>query len=150
VKLLLPAPLAAQIVAEAEANAPKECCGLIEGLSQGKIFHAHRLHPARNCAAAVDRFEIAPEDHFAAARAARTRGCRLIGCYHSHPHGVAEPSRHDWDGAGEKDFLWLIAAGMGASTTLAAWLYRSGAFLPLALSVPLGADLVTSSLNERS
>ena len=144
-KLLLPAPLAAQIAAESGAAAPRQCCGLIEGLSQGKKFDAHRLHPARNCATAAGRFEIAPEDHFAAAKAARAHGRRLFGCYHSDPDGIAEPSRHDRDGAEERDFIWLIAACGGASTNLTAWLYRSGLFMPMVLIDPLGADLVTSS-----
>jgi proteasome lid subunit RPN8/RPN11 len=147
-KLLLPDALAAQIRVEAIAAWPNECCGLIEGSSAGEQFGVHLLHPARNRATASDRFEIAPEDHIAAAKAARARGHRLIGCYHSHPNGQLQPSPHD--GAGEEDFLWLIVATDGASANLAAWLYRAGRFTPLPLSEAVGADLVTSSLNERS
>jgi proteasome lid subunit RPN8/RPN11 len=145
---MLPAPLAAQITAEAKAAFPAECCGLIEGLGVDGIFEGCVLHPARNAATEADRFEIAPEDHFAAFRAARARGRRLIGCYHSHPDGQFRPSQYD--GKGDDNVIWLIAATDGASAKLAAWLYRAGGFAPLALMEPLGADLVTSSLNERS
>ena len=148
VNLLLPAPLAEQIKAEARAAYPRECCGLIEGLHGDQLSGAFCLHPARNLAAAPGRFEIAPEDHLAAAKAARARGHSLIGCYHSHPNGRLEPSAHD--SGGEEDFLWLIAATDGASSNLAAWLYREGRFTPLELISAVGADLVTSSLNERS
>jgi proteasome lid subunit RPN8/RPN11 len=149
---MMPAPLAAQIQAEARAAFPRECCGLIEGqikdMGEAGIFDARRLHPARNRAEAADRFAIAPEDHIAAAKAARARGHRLIGCYHSHPNGQLQPSLHD--GEGEEDFLWLIAATDGVSSNLAAWLYRAGRFTPLELIWAVGADLVTSSLNERN
>jgi len=144
----MPALLAAQIQAEAKAAYPRECCGLIEGLHGNGIFDARLLHPARNRATAANRFEISPEDHFAAARRARARGHRLIGCYHSHPNGRLQPSPRD--GESEGDFLWLIAATDGASSNLAAWLYRAGRFTPLELSDAVGADLVTSSLNERN
>jgi proteasome lid subunit RPN8/RPN11 len=148
VKLMLPAPLAAQIQAEAKMAWPAECCGLIEGVRTNDVFEVRALHPARNAATEPDRFEIAPEDHLAASRAARARAQRLIGCYHSHPNGRLQPSPRDR--AGEEDFVWLIAATDGASSNLAAWLYRAGGFTPLELRSAVGADWVTSSLNERS
>ena len=40
------------------------------------------------------RYEVAPEDHFAAVRAARADGLEVIGAYHSHPASPAEPSSH--------------------------------------------------------
>ena len=144
--LILPEALRAQIEAEAHAAAPGECCGLIEGVAAGDMFEARALHPARNLATAGNRFEIAPEDHLSASRTARAHGHRLIGCYHSHPEGEAEPSSHDEMGAGEKDFLWLIAAT--APFQLGAFVYRGPGFEPVTLAI--AADLVTTSLNERS
>lgn len=133
-KLLLPAALRAQILAEARAAVPRECCGLMLGRRGGDGATATSLHPARNDAAGHDRFEIAPEDHFAAQRAARGAGEALIGCYHSHPQGAPVMSAADLAGAGEENFLWLIATPQGA---LAAFVYFNG--------VATGADLVTSS-----
>ena len=146
--LILPEALKAQIEAEAKQAFPRECCGLIEGIECGGVFEAHALHPARNDATAPDRFDIAPEDHLKASRFSRGNGHRLIGCYHSHPHGAPEPSRHDEAGAGEENFIWLIAATDGVQCRLGAFLYRSSAFVPLAFTV--GADLVTSSLKVRN
>ena len=146
--LILPLGLKARIEAEARAAFPRECCGLIEGIVSGAVFEARALHAARNQAQAPDRFDIAPEDHLKASRLARTRGHRLIGCYHSHPNGVAEPSRQDANGAAEEDFLWLIAATDGAAAHIRAFAYRSSAFEPVAFTT--GADLVTSSPNERN
>ena len=133
-RLALPEGLAAQILAEARAADPRECCGLILGRRDGDGAIAAALQPARNVAARDDRFEIAPEDHFTALRRAREQRQAVIGCYHSHPNGVAQPSTHDVAGCGEDNFLWLIATPDGA---LAAFVYFDG--------VMTGAVLVTSS-----
>jgi proteasome lid subunit RPN8/RPN11 len=121
----LPAALAEQIRREALAAHPGECCGLIEGRCDGDVFRVMALHPARNLAQDTDRFEIDPGDHLAASKVARANGRELIGCYHSHPAGRAQPSARDLFGAGEEDFLWLIAAG----EELAAFVYFGGGFV---------------------
>jgi len=126
IRVALPERLRAQILGEARAAHPGECCGLLEGFRtpSGDEFRVTALHPAQNLAPAPDRFEIAPEDHIKAFKAARANGHALIGCYHSHPNGRAEPSAADRVGAGEEDFLWLIAAG----ARLEAFVYRRGEF----------------------
>jgi proteasome lid subunit RPN8/RPN11 len=148
VKLHLPAVLRDVVVEAAKAAFPRECCGLVEGVQDGEDFHATALHPAHNIAEAPDRFEIAPADHIAASKSARRRGHRLIGCYHSHPDGRARPSAQDLAGAGEENFLWLIAATGDGRPELAAFVYRPSGFEEVVLNE--GADLVTSSSNERS
>jgi proteasome lid subunit RPN8/RPN11 len=129
----LPAVLADQIRREATAAAPRECCGLVEGLREEGHFWVTALHPARNLAVEADRFDIDPRDHLVAAKAARAKGRHIIGCYHSHPHGAARPSPRDRAGAGEDNFLWLIAAG----GDLTAFVYFRGDFV--------GVDWVMSS-----
>lgn len=129
----LPPALLADLLAEARRALPRECCGLLEGLRARDGFTIHALHPARNLSSDPDCFEIAPRDHFAAARKARENGAAIVGCYHSHPNGRAQPSARDLDGAGEDGFLWLIVAG----ATVNAFVYFDGAFV--------GADCVTSS-----
>jgi proteasome lid subunit RPN8/RPN11 len=124
IRVALPEDLRARILQEAGLAFPGECCGLVEGTRSGGAFQVAALHSARNLASAPDRFEIAPEDHFRALKAARANGRTLIGCYHSHPNGRAEPSAIDKAGAGEENFLWLIAAG----GTLGAFVYLRGAF----------------------
>jgi len=151
-KLLLPPQLRAAIEDHARASFPRECCGLIQGLSDGDTAQALVLHPARNVALGTDRFEIAPEDHFQALRDARTNHRALIGCYHSHPRGEAKPSAHDLAGAGEDGFLWLIVglSDREAPVALAAFVYSATTFLPAELAEARGADLVTSSGKARS
>jgi len=127
------AALADRIRAEARVASPAECCGLLEGLREAGGFRVCALHPARNLSLDMDRFEMDPRDQFAAQRAARESGRAIIGCYHSHPHGAAQPSAADLSGADEEEFLWLIAG----AAELRAFVYLRGAFV--------GADWVTSS-----
>lgn len=141
-KLFLPEALRARIESEARATFPRECCGLIEGIHDGDAAQAIALHPARNIAIRADRFEIDPEDHFAALKAARANGRALIGCYHSHPNGQALPSATDKAGAGEEDFVWLIAglSGEQSPVALAAFVYSAAGFLPAELADPAGEN----------
>jgi proteasome lid subunit RPN8/RPN11 len=146
-KLALPREFRTRIEWHARAAYPGECCGLIEGVRDGDIARALALHPARNIAVLHDRFEIHPEDHFAALKAARANGHAIIGCYHSHPGGPPLPSETDLSGAGEEDFHWLIAAisHANAPATFGAFVYRAAAFEPAEPSEAEGADFVTSS-----
>jgi proteasome lid subunit RPN8/RPN11 len=134
---MLSEKFADEIARQAMAAFPGECCGLVEGLNENGILRVMRLHPARNLATAPDRFEIDPSDHIAAVKAARADGAQIIGCYHSHPGGRAEPSSEDLAQAAEEDFLWLIAATDGARCETRSFLYRASAFN--ALSAPTGS-----------
>lgn len=120
----LPAALAAAIRAAAEGAHPRECCGLVEGVRGDSAFRVAALHPARNLSDDDSRFEIDPADHLKAQKAARANGHTIIGCYHSHPRGLAQPSAADAAGAGQDNFLWLIAN----ESELNAFVYLGGEF----------------------
>ena len=107
--LLLPKSLRDAIAAESHAAFPRECCGLIEGTREGGAARASAIHPVRNLASEPDRFELDPAEQFRLLRGLRGSGRELIGCYHSHPNGSAELSPRDRAGAGEDEFVWLIA-----------------------------------------
>ncbi|HEY2034880.1 MAG TPA: M67 family metallopeptidase [Rhizomicrobium sp.] len=116
--LILSAALREQIAGQALAAMPRECCGLIEGKRDGDVVRIVALHPANNLAADTDRFEIDPVDHFHAIRVARANGHEIVGCYHSHPNGRAEPSARDAEGAWDESFIWLIAAVSGTAVSV--------------------------------
>lgn len=120
----IPLALTDALRAAAKSAYPNECCGLLEGMREGDIFHVYVLHPVRNRAPRSDRFEIDAADHIAAQKAARANGRSIIGCYHSHPDGVAQPSQTDTTGAAQEDFLWAIVAG----EELDCFVYRDGGF----------------------
>jgi proteasome lid subunit RPN8/RPN11 len=131
--LFLAAVLREQLEREARAAFPRECCGLIEGRREGDAIRAVALHPTRNLSAGDDSFEIDPAGHIALTRALRGTGRQIVGCYHSHPNGRAEPSGRDWEGAGEEDFVWLIAALRDAGSVPSLGAFMACSFAPVAI-----------------
>jgi len=133
--LHLPSHLRDQLIAEALATYPRECCGLIEGVRRGETVEALKLHPTRNLAREADRFEIDPMEQFRLLKDLRGTERDIVGCYHSHPNGRAEPSPRDLASAAEEHFVWLIAAlDADGAAALTAHVYADGAFHPLALA----------------
>ena len=83
------------LVAHAERDRPRECCGLLIGRGDpaaGERVEVLEAVPARNLAEDPDRFFVDPVDHIRARREARTRGLDVVGFYHSHSHSAARPS----------------------------------------------------------
>jgi proteasome lid subunit RPN8/RPN11 len=130
--LSLPGALAAQIESQARDAFPRECCGLIEGVRERERAIVTAVHPVRNLSADAARFELDPAAHLRLARAARAAGRRIVGCYHSHPDGAASPSPADAQGAGETDFLWLIAAVTQERVMLGCFVWTGADFAPVA------------------
>jgi desampylase len=106
-----------RLLAEAAENPDREICGLLFG-SVARIEQA--VATANFAARSEDTFEIDPAALIAAHRAERAGGPRLVGHYHSHPSGSAEPSARD-AAAAEPGSLWLILGGGEAR------LWRAGA-----------------------
>ena len=75
----------------AERDLPNECCGLLPGTSR----LVDRTAAARNLRPSPNRDLVGPADHFAATRAARASGRRVVGAYHSRPVGAPVPSATD-------------------------------------------------------
>jgi proteasome lid subunit RPN8/RPN11 len=131
--LVLPPALRAHIEDAARTAFPRECCGLMEGLCSGDAVRAIALHPARNLSADAERFEIDPTDHFAALHASRANGHEIVGCYHSHPNGVAQISARDREGAMDDGFIWLVCAVTPEQTRTVAFIHENGQFRALKL-----------------
>lgn len=67
---------------------------------------------AKNVAADSTRhFEIDPAALISAGKDARTGGFPVLGYFHSHPNGLAEPSATDVAQAAPDALIWLIIAG---------------------------------------
>ncbi len=135
--LILSKTFRVRISEQARAALPRECCGLIEGVREDDVIRVCALHAADNLAIAPDRFEIDPAEQFRLARALRGTEREIVGCYHSHPNGCAEPSARDLEQASEEGFVWLIAAldTTSNSACLAAFVHENRAFAPLALTL---------------
>lgn len=91
--------------AHAAGAAPEECCGLLFG--RGSMIE--RALAADNVAQdPLGFFEIDPQALVDAHRAARAGGPRVLGYYHSHPGGPAEPSATDRAMAAGDGRIWAI------------------------------------------
>lgn len=107
-------PLASiEAMRAASANAaPSEACGLLFGedhvITSVSVTENVADDPQR-------RFEIDPRALFAALRAERTGGPKLLGYWHSHPSGDATPSATDAAMAQPDGKIWLIL-GAGRMT----------------------------------
>lgn len=123
----IPGGLLDTLIQQAREASPRECCGLLVGAGHQVV----RIWPARNLAISPARYEVAPEDHFAALRAARGAGLTVVGAYHSHPSSAPQPSPTDRAEA-VPDFLYLIV-GLAPGPEVRAWRLAGGNFVPLGL-----------------
>ncbi|GAA0527998.1 desampylase [Rhizomicrobium palustre] len=109
--LILPAPLKTQLFVLARTAHPRECCGLLEGVREGEAVRVTALYPSPNLSPTPETaFEIDPALHFALQRNLRGTGRSVVGCYHSHPTGKAEPSPRDRANGCEAGWIWVILA----------------------------------------
>ena len=93
-----------EVQAHADAEAPRECCGMLIGDATRVVDHVR----ATNLAEGTTRFLIDPHDHIRALRDARSRGLDVVGFYHSHPRSRAYPSPTDVAECGYAGVLHLI------------------------------------------
>lgn len=100
---------------QARRALPGEACGLITGAvdsgggATSDIIVAG-VHPSENMAACGNSFEIDPALHMRLQRELRGSGEEILGVYHSHPKGPAEPSARDAGAAAYPGWIWLITA----------------------------------------
>ena len=94
-----------RLLCEAEVASPEEACGLLLG-HDGRIeqvVRARNVHPDPQ-----GHFEIDPQALVDAYRAARGGGPEVLGYYHSHPTGSAEPSAADCEASAGDERVWAI------------------------------------------
>jgi len=125
--LRIAAPLLTALIGAARDAAPREACGLLVGRGRAVV----RVVPARNVDPSPVRYTVAPEDHFAALRAARRDGLEVIGAWHSHPAGTPEPSASDTAEA-TADLVYVIV-GLQPTPAVAAWRLVDGNFAAVSL-----------------
>jgi desampylase len=85
-----------------------ECCGLL--LGENDVVE--RLELTNNVADNPEtNFEIDPSALILAEKGARQGGIKILGYFHSHPSGNAQPSKTDERMAAADGRRWLIIAG---------------------------------------
>ena len=111
-----------EIVAQARAEAPDECCGLV-GTRDGE---AVRLLKLRNAAASPLRYEIDPKDQLRAFDELDDAGLDLGIIYHSHTRSAPAPSQTDINLARYPDSLYMIVGVAGPDDDVRLWRIADG------------------------
>lgn len=103
----LPPEIRAAIVAHARAESPRECCGVIAGVS-GEAREIYRL---QNLSEGNAFYEIDPAQLFELEFSTLPRsGLSVVAIYHSHPASEAYPSTTDVALAAWPDAVYLICS----------------------------------------
>ncbi len=112
--IVIPSQQLRQIVDAAEAAYPNEGCGLLVGHRKPNgTVEVTRVHASANLGKAPDRFEIDPRLWVDLSRALGKGPQQVVGLYHSHPNGPAQPSATDLGAAWGEELVWIIVAVSG-------------------------------------
>jgi proteasome lid subunit RPN8/RPN11 len=112
-----------QIVEQARAEAPAECCGMIAS----RAGVAEHVYPATNAAASPPyAYEIDSADLYRIQMAIDDAGLDLGAIYHSHPRSEPVPSQTDINLAFYPDAIYIIIGLKGAEPDVRAFNIRGG------------------------
>lgn len=89
-----------KILAHANAEYPRECCGLLVN-REGREYY----HPCKNIAQGTDHFAISPEDYANAEDIGE-----VIAVIHSHPNASPQPSQADKVSCEASGLPWHIVS----------------------------------------
>ena len=116
----MPPAVRRAIAAHARAERPAECCGFLIG-QPGQVLHAM---PMANVATTPrTRYRISDQSHIDVRRLLRPLRPRLdiVGVYHSHPAGGADPSPTDVAEAHYTGWIHIIVGLGGGRMRLGAF-----------------------------
>ncbi len=117
-RLQIPRLIYEELLAQAIAELPNECCGLLGGTADGRVMVRY---PLVNAAASPTEFLSEPRSLFLAEKDRRRRGIEFLAVYHSHPTSAAEPSRKDRERNYSPDVVNLIVSLAGAEPIVRGW-----------------------------
>ncbi|HEX2142630.1 MAG TPA: M67 family metallopeptidase [Candidatus Limnocylindria bacterium] len=139
--LRLPAALAEELLAHAQACLPNEACGLLSAARGSGV--ATRFHATRNVDASPLRFTVHPEDLVRIVFEIEREGRQLLAIFHSHVRSAAVPSAADRRAAAAYPDACHVLASMtdasaGPHAALRAWRIHDGEATPVALEIMSG------------
>jgi proteasome lid subunit RPN8/RPN11 len=122
----LPRRIYEVVLAQARAELPNECCGLLAGriVEEGgrRLGRVERHYPLPNTAAEpTRRYFCDDRSLFDAHRDMRQRGLELLAIYHSHPTSEPVPSRTDLEWNYWPGVLALIVSLKSAEPSVRGW-----------------------------
>jgi proteasome lid subunit RPN8/RPN11 len=114
-RLILPRQIHDEIISQAQAELPNECCGLLAGRIEnqpagGAAGRVLRSFPLINAAASPREFESDARGMFSAEKERRRCGLEFLAVYHSHPTTAPKPSKTDLERNYSPDVVNLIVS----------------------------------------
>jgi proteasome lid subunit RPN8/RPN11 len=96
-RLLVPRTIYDGMLAQAQAELPCECCGLLAGVvdESAGVARVSKAYPLINALASPVEFESEPRSMFDAVRDQLRLGLQILAVYHSHPASPPIPSQKD-------------------------------------------------------
>jgi proteasome lid subunit RPN8/RPN11 len=125
-RLLLPPAFLEGMIAQAQAEQPLECCGLLAGrieetANRGRIGRVVGRYPLVNAARSPVRYLSEPESMFAAMRDMHRLGLDVLVVYHSHPTSPPVPSMTDREQNYSPEVIHLIISLQGDTPEVRGW-----------------------------
>jgi len=135
-RLLIPRKHYEAMLAQAKAELPNECCGLLAGLIRASEHLADPVHPELEhprigrvvCRYPLVNNAASPKEYLAndrvlfhAFRDMRERGLDLLAVYHSHPVTDPEPSKKDLERNYFENVMHLIISLKADEAVVRGW-----------------------------
>ena len=120
-RLEVPRRLYEELVAQAVAELPNECCGVLAGTVAGGVGRVTQRYPLVNARASPVVYDAEPGGLFAAFKDMHRLGLQELAFYHSHPISAPVPSRMDLARAFWPDAVMLIVSLAGKEPKVRGW-----------------------------
>lgn len=111
-----------QIVGEAYAEAPLECCGYLAG--DGDTIT--RAYPMKNMDKSRVHYSFHPEEQFETVKEIRKQNLKVLAVHHSHPETPARPSEEDIRLAYDPDVSYVIISLCGEKEDMRSFRIQKG------------------------
>ena len=128
-RLQVPSAVVRKMCAQARAEAPNECCGLLAGgVDDLKVGRVRERYPLVNNAASPKEYLANDRTLFDAHRDMRTRGLDLLAIYHSHPVSDPVPSKTDIERNYFDEVMHLIISLKTGEAVMRGWWLGEGEY----------------------
>jgi [CysO sulfur-carrier protein]-S-L-cysteine hydrolase len=120
-RLLLPAQLYREMLAQARAELPNECCGILAGRVETGVGRVEKRYSLINEKASPSEYVSDPESMLAAFKDWRRHELEVLAVYHSHPTSPPVPSRRDLERSYGPEVVNLIISLEATEPLVRGW-----------------------------
>jgi proteasome lid subunit RPN8/RPN11 len=121
-RLIVPRACYEEMIAQALAERPNECCGMLAGVrDEPGVARVVKVYPLVNALASPVEYLSDPQSTFAADRDQSRLGLDVLAIYHSHPTTQPIPSRKDLDRNYSEDVINFIISLAGEAPSVRGW-----------------------------